>query len=195
MEIILASESKYKKDLLLRILDGFNQIAPHIDETPNTCESAPDLATRLALQKGVTLLKNNPNSIIISSDQVAETNGELILKPSSKHNAAGQLEKQSGNIVIFYTSLCVTKLGPKKGLVQYHKLNITKVKFRHLSREQIDSYLVLDKPYFSTGSFKAEGKGIALFEELASKDPTALMGLPLIDLVSILAKLKIAILK
>ena len=74
---------------------------------------------------------------------------------------------------------------------KYHK----KVKFRHLSHEQIDSYLAWDKPYSSTGGFKAESKGIALFEEITSKDPTALMGLPLIDLVSILTKLKIYILK
>ena len=153
------------------------------------------MTIRLALQKGVTLLENNSDSIIISSDQVAEINGELILKPSSKQQATEQLKKQSGNKVIFYTCLCVTKFGPKKGLVQYHKLNITKVKFRHLSHEQIDSYLAWDKPYSSTGSFKAESKGIALFEEITSKDPTALMGLPLIDLVSILTKLKINILK
>ena len=89
----------------------------------------------------------------------------------------------------------MTKFGPKKGLVQYHKLSITKVKFRDLSHEQIDSYLAWDKPYSSTGSFKAESKGIALFEEITSKDPSALMGLPLIDLVSILTKLEINILK
>ena len=194
MDIILASESKYKKKLLLRILNKFNQIAPHIDETPNPGESAPDLTIRLALQKGVTLLENNSDSIIISSDQVAEINGELILKPSSKQQATEQLKKQSGNKVIFYTCLCVTKFGPKKGLIQYHKLSITKVKLRHLSHEQIDSYLAWDKPYSSTGSFKAESKGIALFEEIMSKDPTALMGLPLIDLVSILTKLKVNIL-
>ena len=116
MDIVLASESKYKKKLLLRILDEFNQIAPHINETPNPGESAPDLAIRLALQKGVTLLENNSDSIIISSDQVAEINGELILKPSSKQQATEQLKKQSGNKVIFYTCLCVTKFGPKKGL-------------------------------------------------------------------------------
>jgi septum formation protein len=195
MDIILASESKYKKKLLLRILNEFYQIAPDINETPDPGESAPDLAIRLALQKGVTLLENNSDSIIISSDQVAEINGELILKPSSKQQATEQLKKQSGNKVIFYTCLCVTKFGPKKGLVQYHKLNITKVKFRHLSHEQIDSYLAWDKPYSSTGSFKAESKGIALFEEITSKDPTALMGLPLINLVSILTKLKVNILK
>ena len=87
MDIILASESKYKKKLLLRILNEFNQIAPHIDETPNPGESTPDLTIRLALQKGVTLLENNSDSIIISSDQVAELNGELILKPSSKQQS------------------------------------------------------------------------------------------------------------
>ena len=76
MDIILASESKYKKKLLLRILNKFNQIAPHVNETPNPGESTPDLTIRLALQKGVTLLENNSDSIIISSDQVAEINGE-----------------------------------------------------------------------------------------------------------------------
>lgn len=194
MKYILASESIYKKQLLLRLLSNFDQIAPKIDEIILKSEKAPDAAARLALNKGQAISESNPNSIIISSDQVAVANGRILQKPGTHIEAVDQLLYQSGKMVEFFTCVCLTKVAKSNGMIQSHKLSCTRAHFKTLTKEQIESYVLRESSYNSTGAFKAEGLGIALFRKLSSDDPTSILGLPLIDLAAILSQFNIDVL-
>lgn len=186
--IVLASSSPYRKELLSRILDDFTCESPDIDETPFPDEEPVEHVARLAEQKAMTVSLNHPGSIIIGSDQVCVLEGKILGKPHTEEKAIEQLQSCSGKTVNFYTSLCVMESG-KEG--QNLSVVITEVKFRDLQVDEIERYIKREQPLNCAGSFKAESLGIALFESLSSKDPTALIGLPLITLAESLRKLRV----
>lgn len=183
-KLILASSSIYRRQLLKRIVDDFESIAPDIDETPFPDEEPIELVARLAEQKALTVAIDHPDSIIIASDQICVIDKTILGKPLSKENAIAQLSAYSGKSVYFYTSLCIVndQLEPNNVTVV-----TTKVKFKQLSLHQITRYIEREMPLDCAGSFKCEGLGIALFDSIESKDPTALIGLPLISLTKQLA--------
>ena len=133
--------------------------------------------------KAHALTEKYSQHLIIGSDQVATFNGKIIGKPITHVNAVQQLTDFSGHTVAFYTGLCL--LNTVTGVFQHH-VECFKVHFRVLSTEQIERYLQAEQPYQCAGSFKSEGLGICLFERLEGNDPTSLIGLPLITLVSML---------
>lgn len=188
--IVLASSSKYRKELLKRILSEFKTESPDIDETPFPDEEPVEHVARLAEQKAMTVALNHPDSIIIGSDQICVLNGQILGKPHTFDTAVKQLQACSGKTVNFYTSLCVLESGQEG---QDLSVVITEVKFRELQKDEIERYIQREQPLDCAGSFKAEGLGIALFESLSSKDPTALIGLPLIALAEALRKLGIQV--
>ncbi|NVJ65888.1 MAG: septum formation inhibitor Maf [Gammaproteobacteria bacterium] len=190
-QIILASSSKYRKELLSRILNDFDCIAPDIDETPFPDEEPIEHVARLAEQKALAIAVNHPEAVIIGSDQICVLDGEILGKPGNQENAVKQLSACSGKSVYFYTSLCVTK-----GRNEPSDITVvtTKVTFKTLSQEHITNYIERENPIDCAGSFKCEGLGIALFEAIESKDPTALIGLPLIDVTRQLHKFGISLL-
>tara|TARA_B110000444_G_scaffold255059_1_gene288684 strand:- start:1786 stop:2292 length:507 start_codon:yes stop_codon:yes gene_type:complete len=149
-------------------------------------ESAPMIAKRLSEEKAYEVALRKPDSLIIASDQVPCLNGELLKKPGNHQTAVEQLQKCSGQTVNIYTGLCLLDSadpGNFKSLVEQFD-----VKFRILSKKQIENYLRRDKPYDCAGSFKAEGLGISLFQSLTGGDPNTLIGLPLIALIELLQK-------
>ena len=183
LPIILASSSPYRRQLLQRLGLTFSTISPNIDETPAPNETPTELVERLALEKAKTVAKTDPNHLIIASDQAAELRGTILGKPGSHQNAIAQLESCSGQMVSFYTSLCLlnSSTGQHQTITDlYH------VYFRDLSYEQIERYVCKEQPYDCAGSFKMEGLGISLFEKLEGDDPNSLIGLPLIQLVRLL---------
>lgn len=188
--IVLASSSPYRKELLSRILTEFKTESPDIDETPFPDEEPVEHVARLAEQKALTVSLNHPQSIVIGSDQVCVLDGKILSKPYTREKAIEQLQASSGKTVIFYTSLCVLESGQEG---QDLSVVITEVKFRELTTEEIERYVDREQPLDCAGSFKAERLGIALFESLSSKDPTALIGLPLITLTESLKKLEVRI--
>ncbi len=184
-KLLLASSSPYRRALLEQLnLDAEYQ-SPSIDETPFPGESAPDLVKRLAQQKVEALTARFPDSLIIGSDQTAWADGQLLNKPGNHDRAVAQLTACSGHSVTFYTGLCVYN-GPS-GEFDHH-LVTTEVAFRLLTDAQIRRYLEIEQPYDCAGSFKCEGLGISLFTRIASDDPTALIGLPLISLTASLSR-------
>ncbi len=189
--IILASSSKYRKELLSRILNEFECISPNVDETPFPDEEPIEHVARLAEQKALAIAIDKPNAIVIGSDQICVLDGQILGKPGNQTNAIQQLTACSGKSVYFYTSLCVTK-----GTNEPNNITVvtTKVIFKNLSTKQIENYIKRENPIDCAGSFKCEGLGIALFEAIESKDPTALIGLPLIQTVNLLNKYDISIL-
>ena len=183
--LILASSSIYRQQLLQRLRLPFTAVSPDIDETPRPAEHAADTALRLAEQKARALAGRFPDALIIGSDQVAILNGEAISKPGNHANAVQQLTAASGRSVFFHTALCLLNSGNAE--VQT-KIASNEVKFRRLTAEQIERYLRAETPYDCAGSAKCEGLGIALIESIRGDDPNALIGLPLIELTTMLMR-------
>lgn len=185
--LILASSSRYRADLLRRLCLPFDVQIPNIDETALPGESPAQTAMRLALTKSRSVAERNPSALVIGSDQVATLDGEQIGKPGTHQNALKQLQKMRGRTVVFHTALCLYDNRPLHAspLVQSENVG-TLVTFRTLPDAELDAYLRLEQPYDCAGSAKNEGLGIALIEKLESSDPTALTGLPLIALTTML---------
>jgi len=181
--LLLASSSPYRRQLLSRLRLEFTCISPNCDETPINNELATDLAARLALLKAETIAKLHPQALIIGSDQVVESDGELFGKPLNHAAAVAQLSKLAGKTVQFHTSLCL--LNALSGQIQ-QAIETTAVTFKPLSQTTIEAYLKAEQPYDCAGAFKSEGLGSILFESIQSQDPTALIGLPLIRLCQFL---------
>ncbi len=179
LRIVLASTSRYRAELLRRLLDDFEQVAPDVDEQPLPGEAPAARAARLAAAKAVAVSKRHRGAVVIGSDQVAALGDTILHKPLSRDNAHEQLRASSGNTVDFHTGLCV--FGGSGGQPQTH-VDHTRVVFRTLSDDEIRRYLAREHPFDCAGSFKSEGAGIALFDRIESADPTALVGLPLIAL-------------
>jgi septum formation protein len=169
--------------LLKRLGLPFEAVSPQIGECPRQGERPVDLVLRLACDKAESVANSRPEAVVIGSDQVAMHEGRVIGKPGSAERAADQLEAFSGQIVQFLTSVAVIRGGDAligEAVVE------TSVEFRRLEREEIRRYLRADEPFDCAGSFKAESLGPALFESAFSRDPTALIGLPLIETARLL---------
>ena len=185
MNILLASSSPYRKELLERLKLPFQQQSPDIDERPHAKESAQQLATRLSKEKAQALAAEHPDTLIIASDQAAALGNEILGKPITRNNAISQLSRCSGNKVTFYTGLCL--LNTATGQQQVDCIEFV-VWFRRLTPEHIANYIDLESPLDCAGSFKCEGLGVTLFEKMSGNDPNSLVGLPLIALTSMLIK-------
>lgn len=181
--LILASSSPYRRELLARLKLPFKCEKPDIDETRKPDESAIDLARRLATQKALRFADKYPAAIIIGSDQVAVSGRKILAKPGNHAAAVKQLQRLSGKTVIFHTGLCVVNAASQNLQVDCIPIN---VRFRSLEVDEINRYLLLEKPYDCAGSFKSEGYGITLVDEIQCSDITALIGLPLIRLCEML---------
>jgi septum formation protein len=184
-KLILASQSRYRRELLARLTPDFEAQAANIDESRQPGEKPANLAARLACDKAKAVARLHPEAVIIGSDQVAALDDEVLGKPGSEKNAASQLMACSGREVRFYTAVAV--IFPP-GEVRAEYTDISTVKFRQLSRAEIDAYLKLDQPWDCAGSFKSEAHGSLLFESLRNEDPTGIIGLPLIWLANCLRK-------
>ncbi len=177
--IILASTSPYRKDILNKLQIPFTCCAPDIDEQAKENETPENLVQRLSVEKAQTCAKQHDNSLIIGSDQVAVINNVVIGKPHNHENAIKQLQNASGKEVTFLTGLCLLNSHTNNYQVDVVPFSVV---FRTLNNNQIENYLNKEQPYNSAGSFKSEGLGICLFEKLMGDDPNTLIGLPLIRL-------------
>lgn len=191
IELILASSSQTRKDLMDRLRLDYRCISPDIDESAKDEIHADDLAKRLAYEKAKVISQQYPNAIVIGSDQVAwreHTPSDFIGKPLSIENAIQQLQLNSGKTVFFTTALSVQHLdsGFETTLVEHYQ-----VKFRELTLNEIKRYIEIDQPLNCAGSFKCESLGISLFEKMIGDDQTTLMGLPMIQLCKILREFRI----
>ncbi|MEP7044454.1 MAG: Maf family nucleotide pyrophosphatase [Dokdonella sp.] len=183
VDLVLASTSRYRRDLLARLASRFRTLAPDVDETGFSGEMPATLVERLALAKARAVARECPNALVIGSDQVAELDGRILGKPGSVEAAQAQLAASSGRHVIFHTALCLLDTRNDRTGVA---IDVTRVVFRTLDAAEISRYIEAERPLDCAGSFKAEGLGISLFERIESEDPTALIGLPLIALARLL---------
>lgn len=182
--LILASSSTYRKELLQRLNLEFSCYSPAIDETAYPGELPEALAIRLAKEKAHSIAEKFASAVVIGADQVAELNGEFLGKPGSHNRAKEQLKAQAGNTVLFHSGLALVQQQPDGRFIEHCVVDTTRVTFRQLNTRLIETYLQAEQPYDCAGSFKAEGLGISLFSEVQSNDPSSLIGLPLIALCS-----------
>ena len=181
--LILASTSRYRRELLGRLGWPFEVAAPGVDESVLPGEAPAATALRLAEAKAHAIAAVRAQALVVGSDQVADCDGVAVSKPSDPADAAAMLERLSGRTIVFHTA--VVLVNAATGRVQRECVDVAST-FRELSRDEIDAYLVRERPYDCAGAVKSEGLGIALFERIASDDPTALIGLPLIALARML---------
>jgi len=184
LPVVLASTSPFRKELLQRLGITFETAASDVDESPLAGETPAALVRRLAQAKA-RAIGQSCAGLIIGSDQVATTGSNILGKPGTHAHAAEQLRSLSGSRVTFHTGLCLLNSITAEAQVDVVPFN---VQFRQLDEVQIERYLQADKPYNCAGSFKSEGLGITLFERMDGEDPSALIGLPLIRLTTMLAR-------
>ncbi len=189
INFILASSSPYRAELLGKIIPEFTCISPDIDETPLEDETPENMVKRLAIEKAKAIQTGlKAPAVIIASDQCALFQNKILGKPHTIENAIAQLNAFSGNKVTFLTSLCVLDSIQNKIQVIIEPFY---VHFRALTLDEIKSYITKEMPLNCAGSFKSEGLGITLFEKLEGNDPNSLIGLPLIQLNTMLRILNI----
>lgn len=182
-QIILASSSRYRQEVLSKLGLPFTVCAPNIDESPRPNETPADLVLRLAIAKARAVLPTRQHALVIGSDQVAVCNGAILGKPRTHDNAVKQLRETSGQTIALYTGLAL--INSDSGRVQSDVVPF-RVVMRALSDNQIENYLRKEQPYDCAGSVKSERLGVALLDRFEGDDPNALIGLPLIRLVRML---------
>jgi len=185
MQLVLASTSRYRRALLERLGIPFLVADPGLSEERLAGETPENMARRLAEAKARAVASKFRDALIIGSDQVAVTNGEVIGKPGTRENAARQLRAMSGQEAVFHTAVCVLNSARGSSRVRIVPYRVT---FRELDDGAIERYLAREQPFDCAGSAKVEGLGIALIAKMEGEDPSALIGLPLIALVDLLGE-------
>jgi MAF protein len=181
--LVLASTSPYRRALLERLGIPFTTIAPNADESALPGETPAQTALRLAELKARRVAAAHATAFIIGSDQVADADGRAVGKPGDREHAREMLVRLSGTTVVFHTGIALLDAASGRCMTAMVDVRST---FRRLSATDIRAYLDRERPYDCAGAVKSEGLGIALFESIESDDPTALIGLPLITLTSML---------
>lgn len=184
-DLVLASSSAYRRDLLARLGVPFECVSPGVAEKLLSGESAADMSARLAREKAEAIAKLRPGAVVIGSDQVALRGDTLLGKPGTVERCVEQLRASSGREVTFLTAVHLVD-GPNRRTESH--VDRTVVRFRTLADEEIHRYVAADRPLDCAGGFKAESLGISLFDSIESADPTALTGLPLIWLCGALRR-------
>jgi septum formation protein len=190
--LILASGSAYRKELLQRLRLPFEVMSPDIDETSLPNETPVATALRLAQAKAQKIAEQTSHALVIGSDQVATLDDHQIGKPGNHANALAQLQMMRGRSVVFHTALCLIDTHPASSKPHQIENIQTVVTFRDLPDAELDAYLKIEQPYDCAGSAKNEGLGIALIASIEGTDPTALTGLPLIALTTMLRNCGVA---
>jgi len=190
MTVILASSSKFRKQLLSKLRIPFKCISPDIDESRLKNESVSNYVKRLSIEKARKVGASCLNSIIIGSDEVADLDGTILGKPITKEKAKKQLKMLSGNKVVFRTGLCVLDSKTNK---YYASVNNYTIYFNNLTNNTINSYLSKDDVLKCAASIRIEGLAINLVKKMNGKDPSSIMGLPLIKLIDYLDKFNISV--
>ena len=189
-KIILASSSKHRKKLLNQLKIKFTTKSPDIDESRRKNENVDEFVRRLSYEKALKVAKNERDSIVIGSDEIAVLGNKVYGKPLTKSVAIQQLQAISNKNIIFKTGLCVIDTSAHK---KYLSLTNYNVKMRKLSIDEIHAYINKEDILNCAASIKIEGLAISLIEKTSGSDPTSIIGLPLIKLRNYLNRLGVNI--
>ena len=183
-KLVLGSSSPYRKELLERLHQPFLTDSPEVDETVLPGETPENLTIRLAKAKAMAVHAKHPDAFVIGSDQVADLNGTILGKPHTKERAFDQLMSMQSQTVRFLTALCIVN---PEGQT-FEAMVPTTVVMKTLKPETVRAYIDIEEPLNCAGAAKIEKLGVALMKSVTSEDPTALIGLPLIKTISLLAQ-------
>jgi septum formation protein len=186
--IVLASTSAHRRALMARLGCEFEPVSPELDESPwqQGALSADQMVVALSEAKARAVAKSRPDALIIGSDQCAEIDGHILGKPGGVATATDQLALLAGRSHRLLTGLCVLDaLSGRAALA----LDVHLLTMRKLSRQQILRYVQREQPLDCAGSYRIEGRGIALFESIQGEDHTAIIGLPMMKLVTLLIQM------
>jgi len=181
-KLVLATQSPYKRQLLERLVRSFVADPSGIDESALRDEAPREQAARLAESKAREVAPRHAGAWVIGADQLAEFEGRAVGKQPSVNQARATLLSFSGRRLDFHTAVCV--LTPQGEALKH--VDLTVARFRPLDSERVERYLELDQPYDCTAAFRAEGAAPLLLNALETTDPTAIIGLPLLWLASVL---------
>lgn len=187
--LVLASSSRYRRDLLARIVDEFKTLSPQLDETVRAGEQPQEAVMRIADEKALAAARLRPKALILAGDQLASLAGRPLGKPVTMEEAVAQLEAMSGRTVTYCTAIAV--LSPQEKLLTH--LDLSHVTLRRLNAAEIQRYLAREQPLDCAGALRLERSGIALCKSIETADSTALIGLPLIATARILRACGLAI--
>lgn len=188
MELVLASSSPYRRELLQRFGLPFTVDAPDIDESPLADETPRQMVLRLALGKARAVAARHGSALVVGSDQAAAFAGRVLGKPGSAQKAAEALLGFGGHSVEFLTSVVVLRAADGHWLGH---VDTTTARFRHATRQEVERYVAVDQPLDCAGSIRFEGCGTLLLDGVDTEDPTAGIGLPLIKLGAMLREMGI----
>jgi septum formation protein len=190
-KLVLASGSRYRRELLARLGLAFETCSPALDEQPLPAEAPAATAARLAQLKAQAVAARFADALIVGSDQVASCGGQRLGKPGDHATAVRQLRSLSGKVAEFHTAVALLDAATR---AMQCRVVPCRVVFRRLSEERIEAYLRREQPYDCAGSARAEALGIALIVRIETDDPTSLIGLPLIALTEMLERAGLAVL-
>ena len=171
----------YRRELLARLKVPFEVRRPQVEEDHRPAEEPAQRAARLARAKAEAIAALSPTAVVIGADQVAACGDQILDKPGNAAAARHQLRQQSGHAVQFYSAVAV--LWREQAYTDCF-IDLTSVVLRTLSEAEIDAYVATDEPYDCAGALRSESLGVSLCESIATTDPTALVGLPLIRLAA-----------
>lgn len=182
-DLVLGSSSRYRRELLERLGIPFMIDAPEIDETPLPDETVDALVRRLAVAKARAVAARWPGAVVIGSDQAASFEGRVLGKPGTAQAAIAQLMAFSGKRVDFLTGVAVLH-GPSNRIATH--IDQTYAHFRKLRKDEVERYVQRDQPLDCAGGIRFEGTGALLLTAVETRDPSAAIGLPLIELGAML---------
>jgi len=189
--VILASQSPYRRALLLNFGLKIEAYPPKIDEE-SLKRAGPreiyELTRYLAAKKAESLAGDFPEAVVLGSDQIADFNGERLDKPGSRDNTIAQLQRLQGKTHRLVTSLAMHFKG--QTLID---TDVTALTMRKCDDQTLAAYVDQDHPWDCAGGYKIEKAGLALIESVETRDPSAIQGLPLTALVKMFTQLGIEI--
>lgn len=183
MDIILASQSPRRKELLLQMgLRGFKIISPDVDEHVEGNPSPAELVEALSRRKaGAVAAQADEDDLIIAADTVVALDGAVLGKPEDERDAFSMLSALSGNRHMVYTGVTVIR-----GAQTVTTHEETVVTFRELEPDEISSYIETGEPMDKAGAYGIQGLGALLVSGIEG-DYFNVMGLPVYRLGRILA--------
>jgi septum formation protein len=185
LDIILASQSPRRQELLKRIVKNFRVIPSDADETLPEGITPINAVELLAQKKAEAVAKKNPQSIVIGSDTIVVYNNEILGKPKDKEDCLRMINALSGNTHQVYTGVAI--ITPDETKVFYEE---TDVVFDKMDKEEIEWYANLKEPYDKAGGYGIQGMA-SLFIAGIKGDYSNVMGLPVNKIYKYIKKMKI----
>ena len=189
-QILLASSSPRRGELLEQINIRFDTVVADIDETPLADEPAQDYVRRLALAKaGAGRARNSGNLPVLGADTAVVVDGEIFGKPRDREHALAMLARLSGRMHRVLTGVALVA-----HKAEQTRLSESRVTFREISTAEMEAYWATGEPRGKAGAYAIQGRA-AVFVERLEGSYSGVMGLPLFETADLLSAFNIALFK